>query len=94
MRMRLDSLQTLCINRDVLDLGNSTQINERCLDLQDSGCKKQKTAKVCLDSGPIFKIHIQHLVCSQKEIASSMSISSIEEDALVIAILLKSLAAK
>ena len=28
--------QTLCINDDVLRLGSSARINERCLDLQDA----------------------------------------------------------
>ncbi|KAK9100999.1 hypothetical protein Scep_024429 [Stephania cephalantha] len=39
----LGSRKNLCINDDVLKLGNSTRINERCLELQKN--KKQDTSK-------------------------------------------------
>ncbi|KAK9130936.1 hypothetical protein Sjap_011423 [Stephania japonica] len=39
----LGSRKNLCINEDVLKLGNSTRINERCLELQKN--KKQDTSK-------------------------------------------------
>lgn len=39
-------MQTLCINQSVLDLGSGTQINERCLDMQEAASKKAKSDKV------------------------------------------------
>ncbi|XP_010254122.1 PREDICTED: ATP-dependent DNA helicase DDX11 [Nelumbo nucifera] len=42
----LGSRKNLCINEDVLKLGNSTRINERCLELQKSNKKEVSKIKV------------------------------------------------
>ncbi|XP_068651772.1 uncharacterized protein [Aristolochia californica] len=45
----LGSRKNLCINEDVLRLGNSTRINEKCLELQKS--KKQDVSKIKRSDG-------------------------------------------
>ncbi|XP_057736691.1 uncharacterized protein LOC130951952 isoform X1 [Arachis stenosperma] len=44
----LGSRKNLCINKDVLSLGNSTRINERCLELQKK--KKNEATRVKLEN--------------------------------------------
>ncbi|KAF8400786.1 hypothetical protein HHK36_014088 [Tetracentron sinense] len=49
----LGSRKNLCINEEVLKLGNSTRINERCLELQKNKKKEGSKVKILGDGGRI-----------------------------------------
>ena len=51
-----NSLNFVCVSQEVLRLGNTTSINERCLELQKAKSKRASKMMVCALSWPILFI--------------------------------------